>query len=303
MEKMNDVLQKRLTPILDHNEKQAKKFIEESSIKETIEIARRILKNNNKHLIVKEALEKLAKYEKYNPSRRDHVIHTIHTYLLGLHIIENLGISDDNIFFVWKITSLFHDIGYEYSDYFLDKSPINKHLEDHGFWSSQITWSILFSQYLERNPDKDIHKTVTIDHHEINFDWSNLTNYILPANNAILLHNKPKAYLKKLVDYREHKYAFLLILCDTIQNWSRPKWGNTNPKSEHTKPNQYKIKCYRNGNKYKIIIEFPNKREAERAKNELDDKCHLKAIIDNNKKLTISWEDCPEKTQSSRIDQ
>lgn len=299
MEKMNDVLVEQLSKIID--DEKAKNFIDNSSINVTIDIAEKILTHNDKEQIIKELLDKLKEYEKQKQDGRDHVIHTIHTYLLGVHIIDKLQIDDNNdSYFIWGITSLFHDIGYEHADYFSKVSPINKFDKDHGFWSSKITWNILFSKYIDENPDKSPNKIVDHECYQTNFSWGNLEKYILPACEAILLHNTPTNYLNKpskKVDFSKNKYAFLLILCDTIQNWSRPKNGEEYPKS---KPYEYSIECHYNDEKYKITVDFPNETEARKVKKELQQKCLLKVDLERGTKLSISWGARSEEDQNKR---
>lgn len=60
----------------------------------------------------------LAKYESNNnnlkPKHRDHVVHTIFTFILGIYINENYMKNLDACVnpFQWKTACLFHDIGY-----------------------------------------------------------------------------------------------------------------------------------------------------------------------------------------------
>lgn len=67
-----------------------------------------------------------AFYEVQRKSR-DHVIHALNTYLLGLMLIEKLNLPTPPGFdFQWKLTSLFHDIGYplEIAKKIIDQSTI-----------------------------------------------------------------------------------------------------------------------------------------------------------------------------------
>jgi len=83
-----------------------------------IEIITEIMKPHGKDALCGNITE-LARIEygirELDPKHRDHVVHAVLTYLLGIYINENFFIS--NQFreidpFQWKITGLFHDIGY-----------------------------------------------------------------------------------------------------------------------------------------------------------------------------------------------
>ncbi|GFO64116.1 hypothetical protein M1B72_11820 [Geomonas paludis] len=59
---------------------------------------------------------------------RDHVIHALNTYLLGLLLVRELNIpAIPGFSFQWKITSLFHDIGYpfEIAQKLVDQSVVD----------------------------------------------------------------------------------------------------------------------------------------------------------------------------------
>jgi hypothetical protein len=58
---------------------------------------------------------------------RDHVIHAVLTFLLGIYLIENFRLWDKITPFEWKLSSLLHDIAYPYEITF----HLTKMIEDH----------------------------------------------------------------------------------------------------------------------------------------------------------------------------
>lgn len=46
------------------------------------------------------------------PTARDHVVHSLNTYLIGLWLRERLALNIDDFHFQWMLAALFHDIGY-----------------------------------------------------------------------------------------------------------------------------------------------------------------------------------------------
>jgi len=59
---------------------------------------------------------------------RDHVIHTLLTFLFGIYLIEKLELNDKITPFEWKLTSLLHDIAYPYEIAFYLTKKIEKHI-------------------------------------------------------------------------------------------------------------------------------------------------------------------------------
>jgi hypothetical protein len=272
------------------NLNRAEDFINDSNKDDALDIAKIICTPNAKAGIVRAYLKQLVEYEKLSDKGRDHVIHTIHTYLLGMHIITLLdNINIDR--FTWKIASLFHDIGYPHSKYFPKTSSLNTLYTDHGFCSAQITWNNLFLKYLVNNPAQS--ETIKPKgRYRVDYTWSNLEKYILPACEAILLHNEPQNYLRhfsKKVYYQDNKHAFLLILCDTVQNWSRPSNSSSHP-SVKLNPKDYFMEIQSTEpDIYKMSLKFPVTDDAEKVKDELLKKCYFENIDNHKNKLTICW--------------
>ena len=288
----------------DLRDKQAliSKFINNPERDDAVEIAKIICTANEKKNIIGDFLAQLVKFESEKSDRRDHVIHTVNTYLLGMHIIDYLVLdfNPDDIF-TWKIASVFHDIGYQRAiDYqrainspidFPINSSFKNICQDHGFWGAQMTWDKIYAEYSIRNPDKkDI---IDLTENKVDYSWKNLEVNILPACEAILLHNEPQNYLPyKKVNYcDDKKCAFLLILCDTVQSWSRPMNGEFDYKNNY-KSEGYDIECSTctNNDFYEISFGFPNSEKANQARKELEEKCNLE-FVDNTpkKKLIVRW--------------
>jgi hypothetical protein len=59
---------------------------------------------------------------------RDHVIHAVLTFLLGIYLIEKLQLHDRITPFEWKLSSLLHDIAYPYEIAFYLTKKIENHI-------------------------------------------------------------------------------------------------------------------------------------------------------------------------------
>lgn len=59
---------------------------------------------------------------------RDHVIHALLTFLLGVYLIEKLQLNEKITPFEWKLTSLLHDIAYPYEIAFYLTKKIEEHI-------------------------------------------------------------------------------------------------------------------------------------------------------------------------------
>ena len=92
-------------------------FLKESNVDskshQAIELTRRLIKYHGKEPLYQHIAE-LSKVEKATrvlTEKRDHVIHTLNTFLLGVYISEKY-LSKPVDSFQWKLTALFHDIAY-----------------------------------------------------------------------------------------------------------------------------------------------------------------------------------------------
>lgn len=93
---------------------------ENSSQKTALGIIKRMYVPNHKEEL-HGFLESLSRLEPqanvFDVEVRDHVIHAVNTFLLGVYIIETTNLSDkckDNLVFQWKVCGPTHDIGYTY---------------------------------------------------------------------------------------------------------------------------------------------------------------------------------------------
>jgi hypothetical protein len=279
IERLSDKLKEKLSDYMEED-----RFLNNPTKKDAINIAKKICEPNNKEAIIGGMLNKLLAFENRKTTGRDHVIHTVHTYLLGMIIIDALNGGRINKF-TWKIASLFHDIGYESADYFSSISNIDKFTPEHGLFGSIITWDILHSEYLKGNPQRSINCIKKINGREINYSWNNLNEYILPACKAILLHNMPNSYYKTKLSYSDNNYAFLLIICDTLQEWSRPLNGN----NQSSPVTSYSIDGpYTNEDYCELSIYFPEDVNVKEVENGLKEKCSC-YVETKDTKLTVKW--------------
>lgn len=80
-----------------------------------IEISKYLLQRHSKMDIPENLTGALAELElsikDIQPSQRDHVCHSLTTFLLGFCIIKKLNLDQVSIF-EWKLTGLLHDVGY-----------------------------------------------------------------------------------------------------------------------------------------------------------------------------------------------
>jgi hypothetical protein len=79
------------------------------------------------------------------------------------------------------------------------------------------------------------------------------------AASAIYLHNAKrmlKFFQERKLDYEAHPFAWLLLLCDQLQEWERPSGGTADTKERLLPDDDYKINI---DDEPTIIIEFPEK--------------------------------------------
>lgn len=96
-------------PIVD-----AEEFNERQKV--SIDIIHAILKHHGKEDILR-FLSQLAEIEpniqKVQPWVRDHIVHAINTFLLGVYILKHIDSCNINDYsFVWKLSGATHDLGY-----------------------------------------------------------------------------------------------------------------------------------------------------------------------------------------------
>jgi hypothetical protein len=252
----------------------------------SLEIIKKILDIHGKADILK-YLAKLALIEpgiqKLQPWVRDHVVHAINTFLVGVYILENIKFSHNrtnkDLRFIWKITGPTHDLGYTLevannivkNDFVgvtngilneIDTSSprlsylmprdienlnilcdnvnanvlIQKRLHewklkinvknyykllkkkakvDHGIIGSLAQLKIIDAIYNKINPDK---KCVPITYNGLDFNQKNFNLDIISSASALFLHNIDFKYK---ISFKDSPIAFLLVLCDTFQEWDR----------------------------------------------------------------------------------
>jgi len=190
---------------------------------------------------------------------RDHLYHVMDVCLLGEFLIRTFftqrRIGKPTLFFRfnkkksmqellinWYIAALCHDLGYvvEYTSKFL--RPVGE-IKGQGLdlYITQLSKALkdgerVLQKYLEENltlPDdvKEILKNSekVLDHGVISYlhllDWTEArktpSDQFQPALNAILRHNLHG----QKINCGENPLAFLLLLCDHIQEWGRPRVG------------------------------------------------------------------------------
>ena len=95
-------------------------IVVDSSQKTALRIIKRMYTQNQKEELhgFLEALSRLEPQANIiEVEVRDHVVHALNTFLLGVYLIERLDLSDeekDSLAFQWKICGPTHDIGYTY---------------------------------------------------------------------------------------------------------------------------------------------------------------------------------------------
>jgi hypothetical protein len=109
-------------------------------------------------------------------------------------------------------------IGIDVEDYFGWLRAKNR--TDHGVISALAEMKIIDALYKRRNPSR---KTEDIIFENLNFNELNFTQDITSACSAIFLHNIDPTYkgFSEKVNFKVAPLAFLLILCDTFQEWDR----------------------------------------------------------------------------------
>lgn len=207
---------------------------------------------------------------------RDHYVHALNTFLLGVYINHQF-LNRRVDLFQWKLASLFHDIAYplelannlikpylenmkniknnegkttisdvtinffnmyklesrtnsfqyiqsRFKKWMLDidaraiYNEMNQNKDiDHGIFSGLTLLQLIESLYKKNNPEqiKDYHEK-----HGSNWNWEIFEDDIVSACSAIYLHNLKN--FPRTVNKNNSPLAYLLKLCDELQDWERP---------------------------------------------------------------------------------
>jgi len=257
-------------------------FLDESKIKSkyqpAMELTKQLIKCHGKKQLYQHIVE-LYEVEEATmglTGKRDHVIHALNTFLLGVYI-NNLYLPPNSVdIFQWKLTALFHDIAYPLEiaqkiieRYFekiseikeelhvetynatlniipqnLDKLTHNKSAFDliqqrvyewgldvnvkkryddmindnklcHGILSSLTVLYLIDLMYQKNNPLRD-------NKSHNGWEQKKFEKDIVSACSAIFIHNLGDDAFKN-IDKTKASLAYLLKLCDELQNWNRPK--------------------------------------------------------------------------------
>ncbi|TAL18146.1 hypothetical protein EPN96_02330 [bacterium] len=255
----------------------------------SIDIIEKILDIHGKGDIVK-FLGKLAKIEPkiqdLQPWVRDHVVHAINTFLLGVYFLETVDFptpeqSRFDYPFMWKLCGPTHDLGYpveiaknidvqftnelndiirksgapspqvtsdllptnlnmlcggrdsnaliqqrlrewgldiDIDDYYNWLNNQNK--TDHGVISALAQLKVVDAIYCANNPNR---KTEDVVSNDFNYNQTNFDLDIVSASSALFIHNIESSYagFKQKISFELAPLAFLLFLCDTLQEWDR----------------------------------------------------------------------------------
>ncbi len=232
---------------------------------------------------------KLAEMEKgiqeLQPWQRDHVVHALICFILGIYINENwMPIKVDD--FEWKLACLLHDICYpaEFAFNILTSIPDDigeianeigcpkpavkvttkiEGLEDlnngenglnliqsrvtgwglsidikkeyhamqegkpcHGMYSALAALLVLDMMYQKNNPLREYRDIRAVEPY-ISWSQEYFEGPILNACSSIFLHNIPgTSFSTQKINRHNAPAAFLLKLCDSLQEWERPSKNN-----------------------------------------------------------------------------
>jgi hypothetical protein len=94
---------------------------------------------------------------------------------------------------------------------------------DHGAISALVVLNVIDLLYDEYNEER---KREEIKVEGVDWNWLYYEKAIIPACSAIFLHNiKPEIFKESefIIKYSKTPIAYLTVLCDTLQEWERPK--------------------------------------------------------------------------------
>ena len=253
-----------------------------------INIIERIFGYHGKEDLIRHIV-RLAKIEKgiqeLQPWQRDHVVHALICFILGIFINEKwMPIKVD--VFEWKLACLLHDICYpaEFAFNILTSIPddikqiaidincpkpavkattkieglenLNNNLDGldliqsrvnswglkidvrkeyhsmqdgrpcHGMYSALAALFVLDMMYQKKNPLRE-YRDIRGDEPYLSWNQKYFEGTILNACSAIFLHNLPTSYFSlQKINRHNAPTAFLLKLCDSLQEWERPSKNN-----------------------------------------------------------------------------
>ncbi len=249
-----------------------------------------IMKAHNKQKLLGYLVE-LKKIETgiggVEPWVRDHVVHSLLTFLLGIYIqdgLEDKGKIVGVTPFQWKLAGLFHDVGYptqigndilrqfsasinnfskeldvDADSVGFNPYPINfenltnnqnslsliQHQYDtwnitidvekeyisasergylcHGMMSALSLIRVVDLMYQKYNPKRERKDVFASDDWNVNWNQEYFYQDVIPATAAIFLHNLPaEVFNGTKLEISQAPLAYLLRLCDSIQDWERP---------------------------------------------------------------------------------
>ncbi|MGA3027614.1 MAG: hypothetical protein ABSF98_22870 [Bryobacteraceae bacterium] len=179
------------------------------------------------------------------PYYRDHFFHATEVCLLGHYLLEMHGrrlldqcmallrMKPNEVLAEWYVAALLHDIGYTLdllvgTRRMLDFYGQSKALSalgrsiDRGIESLSVALAGQLRDFSADDKPGEDHGAVGAAHlssliENIQTRKKGVSTYAA-AQRAISVHN----HRGKEVSFREHPLAFLLVLCDTIQEWNRP---------------------------------------------------------------------------------
>jgi hypothetical protein len=207
----------------------------------------------NKHLLFAARGEPVL--HSLKPYYRDHFFHAIEVCFMG-HFLLECKISDqegflwehvmrftglpskEDILKIWYLAALLHDIGYAIEifngtekvfKFFKFSEKIKDFVKDMDSSLAKLSDTLdnTFGYFKNDNPGKD-HGILAAEHlnelkNKIKDPKEDMGKYD-HALKAIAYHN----HRKMKVSFEEEPFAFLLIMCDTIQEWNRPHLNYTN---------------------------------------------------------------------------
>lgn len=248
------------------------------------EIIEGIFSHHGKEVLLQHLTE-LARVEKgamvIQPRLRDHVVHALLSFVLGIYVNERLLGGAVNKF-VWKLAGLLHDVAYPIEishdvmasipctmsktagrlgvpaphlvattridgledlmngvnslrliqdrvsswGLHVDVSGVYKQMQAgrprHGMYGALAVLRVLDMMYQMHNPERAHKKVLTV---MPDLDWNQqyFDQEIVSACTSIFLHDlPPECFNGVKISRQRAPVAFLLRLCDALQDWERP---------------------------------------------------------------------------------